>query len=81
MSFTRLLPQRYCGLRTSATAWMEHGLARFDQSVSDMQSTTVRVTESGAVLLRETGARLYELGIDFGIEAFTLLKTYDSPER
>ena len=68
-------------LRTSVTEWMESGLVRFDQTVSDMQSTTARVTESGAVLLRETGARLYELGIDFGIEAFTLLRTFGSPER
>jgi hypothetical protein len=68
-------------LRTSVMVWMENGLARLDQTASDMQSTIVRTTVSGAELLRETGARLYELGIDFGTEAFTLLKTYDSPEQ
>ena len=68
-------------LRTSVTEWMEKGPVLFDQTVSDMQSTTARVTESGVALLRETGARLYELGIDFGIEAFTLLRTFGSPEQ
>lgn len=67
-------------LRTSVMVWMEQGLVRIDQTASDMQSTTLRTMESGAELLRETGARLYELGIDFGTELFTLLKTYDSPE-
>ena len=68
-------------LRTSVTEWMENGLVRFDQTVSDMQSTMLRVTESGVELLKETGARLYELGTDFGTELFTLLKMYGSPER
>lgn len=66
-------------LRTYVMEWMEQGLVHIDQTVSDMQSTTARITESGAELLKETGARLCELGIDFVIELFTVLRTFDSP--
>ena len=66
-------------LRTSVTEWMESAVVRIDSTVSDMQSMRERVMESGVELLRETGARSYELGTDFMTELFTLLKTFDSP--
>lgn len=62
-------------LRTSVMVWMEDGLARLEQTASDMQSMKERVMESGVALLRETGARLCELGTDFMTELSTPWKT------